>query len=69
MLQDRYQKSCTILRAHVHVISTQKQFTDETARDLCHLIETVEGSQLVLENMDQLVDQQDIFSIPRHRKT
>ena len=70
MLRDRYQNNRMILRAHVHAISTQKQLTNETAKDLRQLVETVEEHRLALENMGQPVDQQDIFLvISRHRKT
>ena len=51
-----------ILRAQVHAISTQKQLTNETAKDL-QLVETVEEHRLALENMSQPVDQQDIFLV------
>ena len=63
MLRDRYQNNRMILRAHVHAISTQKQLTNETAKDLRQLVETVEEHRLALENMGQPVDQQDIFLV------
>ena len=63
MLRDRYQNNRMILRAHVHAISTQKQLTNETAKDLRQLVETVEEHRLALENMGQPVHQQDIFLV------
>ena len=63
MLRDRYQNNRMILRAHVHAISTQKQLTNETAKDLRQLVETVEEHRLALENMGQPNDQQDIFLV------
>ena len=63
MLRDRYQNNRMILRAHVHAISTQKQLTNETAKDLRQLVETVEEHRLALENMGQPVDQQDIILV------
>ena len=63
MLRDRYQNNRMILRAHVHAISTQKQFTNETAKDLRQLVKTVEEHRLALENLGQPVDQQDIFLV------
>ena len=63
MLRDRYQNNHMILRAHVHAISTQKQLTNETAKELHQLVETVEEHRLALENMGQPVDQQDIFLV------
>ena len=47
MLRDRYKNM--ILRTHVLAISTQKHFTNETAKDLPQLVETVEEQRL--ENM------------------
>ena len=52
-----------ILRAHIHAISTQKQLTNETAKDLRQLVETVGGHRLALENMGQPVEQQSIFLV------
>ena len=52
-----------ILRAHAHAISTQKQLTNETAKDLRQLVETVEEHRLALEYMGQPVDQQDIYLV------
>ena len=63
MLRDRYQNERMILRAHVHAIATQKQLSNETAKDLRQLLETVEEHRLALENLGQPVDQQDVFLV------
>ena len=63
MLRDRYQNNRMIFRAHVHAISTQKQLTNETAKDLRQLVENVEKHRLARENMGQPVNQQDIFLV------
>ena len=62
ILRDRYQNNRMILRANVHAISTRKDLTNEAAKDLRQLVETVEH-RLALENMGQPVDQQDIFLV------
>ena len=63
MLRDRYQNNRMILRAHVHAIAVQKPLTQETAKDLRQLLETVEEHRLALENMGQPVNQQDVFLV------
>ena len=50
-----------ILRAHVNAIVVQKPLTQEIAKDLRQLLETVEEHRLALENMGQPVNQQDVF--------
>ena len=51
------------LRAHVNGIIVQKPLTQETAKDLRQLLETVEEHRLALENMGQPVNQQDVFLV------
>ena len=63
MLRDRYQNNLIILRAHVNAIVVQKPLTQETAKDLRQLLETVEEHRLELENMGQPVNQQDVFLV------
>ena len=63
MFRGRYQNNRMILRTQVHAISTQKHLTNETAKDLRQLVETVEEQRLALENMGQPVHQQDIFPV------
>ena len=63
MLRDRYQNNRMILRSHVNAIAVQKPLTQETAKDLRQLLETVEEHRLALENMGQPVNQQDVFLV------
>ena len=63
MLRDRYQNNRMILRSHVNAIAVQKPLTQETAKDLRQLLETVEEHLLALENMGQPVNQQDVFLV------
>ena len=63
MLRDRYQNNRMILRAHVNAIVVQKPLTQETAKDLRQLLETVEEHRLELENTGQPVNQQDVFLV------
>ena len=68
MLRDRYQNN-RILRSHVNAIAVQKPLTQETAKDLRQLLETVEEHRLALENMGQPVNQQDVFLVYLNRET
>ena len=76
MLRDRYQNNRMILRAHVNANAVQKPLTQERAKDLRQLLETVEEHRLALENMGQPVNQQDVYleylnteTASRNRKT
>ena len=63
MLRDRYQNSRMILRAHVNAIAVHKPSTEETAKDLRQLMETVDEHRLALENVRQPINQQDVFLV------
>ena len=62
MVRDRYQNNRMIFRAHVNAIAVQKPLTQETAKDLRQLLETVDEHRLALENMKPVI-QQYVFHV------